>query len=166
MEKHLLPLVLILFFMLNACKKDKQVSVTGISSVKSVSVWHAVNTRTGFKPLATKDTLFIIGQNGEENIVIAVKQKGTGTYGPAEIKAWFFTTIGLDVVVSKYQLEADAGNAVVITAYDVPNHTLKGTFNLSFRNTYKNYASIPDAVKFTNGVINTQLSVVFMDPYR
>ncbi len=83
--------------------------------------------------MATKDTLFIMARNGEENIIIGIKQKGTGTYSPAEFKAYFYATIGLDVVVATYQLSNDPSNSINITDYDETTHVVKGSFNLAFK---------------------------------
>jgi hypothetical protein len=167
MKKYSLLAIAIMCLLSAACKKDKKaVVVNGISSTKSISAWNTTNVNTGFKPLATKDTLFITGQNGEENIVIAIKQKGAGTYLPTEFKAYFYTTVGLDVVLSKYQLYSDPANSVIITSYDETTHLLIGTFNLLFKSTYRYDSSFPDEIKFTNGKINTALSDVYMDPFK
>ncbi len=149
-----------------SCKKDKTVAANGISAKKDVADWTTINVITGFKPLNTKDTLFIAAQNGEENIVIALKQKGAGTYQSTEFKAWYYTTVGFDAVVSKYQVYSDPGNSVTITNYDESAHTIKGTFNILFKSTYKNGDSFPDEVKFTNGKIDAALSDAYMDPFR
>jgi hypothetical protein len=115
--------------------------------------------------LATKDTLFIRGQNGEENIVIAIKQKGAGTYRPDEFKAYYYATIGMDVIVAQYQSYNDPGNSIVITDYDEANHIVKGSFNFVLQS-YYNYNAPPGKITFTNGKINTQLSDVFFDPFK
>jgi hypothetical protein len=149
-----------------SCKKDKQVAVNGIPAATGITDWTTTSVITGFKPLDTKDTLFIVAQKGEENIVIALKQKGVGTYQPAEFNAWYYTTVGLDAVVSKYQLYSDAGNWVTITDYNETGHSIKGTFSLLFKSTYKNGDSLPDEVKFTNGKIDAALSDTYIDPLR
>ena|SRR5258708_5356011 len=166
MKRPALLLILILFLLSGACKKDNhQQVVNGISTKKDFTAWNTTNVHTGFKPLATKDTLFIVGQNGEEDIVIAIKQKGTGIYQPDEFKAYFYTAVG-DAVLSKYQLANDPANTITITNYDETTGVLKGTFNLVFKSTYKYNNSYPDEITFTNGEINTQLSDVYIDPFR
>jgi hypothetical protein len=150
-----------------SCKKDKQqAAVIHVSATKGTTDWATANVTTGYKPLDTKDTLFILAHNGEENIVIALKQKGVGTYQPAEFKAWYYTTIGLDVLIGRYALTSDAGNSVIITDYNETTHSVKGTFNILFKSTYLYGASQSDEVRFTNGKIDATLSDTFMDPFR
>ncbi|MDB5112575.1 MAG: hypothetical protein JWR67_3689 [Mucilaginibacter sp.] len=164
--KRILYLSIAIVCLLSAsCRKD-QVAVNGITATKDLTPWNTTDVYTGFKPLSTKDTLFITGHNGEENIIIAIKQKGAGTYQPGEFKAYFYTTIGQDVIVSKYQLYNDPANTIVITDYDETKQIIKGTFTLVFKSTYIYNNTLPDKVTFTNGKISTQLSATNMNPYK
>jgi hypothetical protein len=166
MRRCVLLLTITLTLSFAACKKDKQEVVNGITAQKGTINWNTTNVNTGFKPLAAKDTLFITGQNGEENIVIAIKQKGAGTYRPAEFKAYFYVTIGMDVILGQYQSYNDPGNTIVITDYDEANHIVKGTFNFVLHSYYNYNNALPDKITFTKGKINTQLSDVFFDPFK
>lgn len=165
MRRYTLLLTVTLSLLFTACKKDKQEVVNGLSAKKGTINWNTTNVNTGFKPLATKDTLFITAQNGEENIVIAIKQKGAGTYRPDEFKAYFYATIGMDVIVAQYQSYNDPGNSIVITDYDEANHIVKGSFNFVLQS-YYNYNAPPGKIIFIKGKINTQLSDVFFDPFK
>ena len=165
MKKYTLLSIVMISLLISACKKDNQDAVVGISGIKGTSAWKTPDAYTGFKPLATKDTLFIVGQNGEENIVIGIKQRGTGTYSPSEFKAYFYVTIGLDVVVGRYQLSNDPANSIRITDYDETTHVVKGSFNLVFKSAYIYNSTKSDEFTFTYGKINTQLSDVYLDPY-
>ena len=165
MERNI-SVFIIAVCLLSACKKDDQPFAGGIVSVKDSKIWSITNVNTGFKPLATKDTLFIRGQNGEENIVIAIKQRGAGTYRPAEFKAYFYATIGMDVIIGQYQSYNDPGNSIVITDYDEANHIIKGTFNFVLHSYYNYNNALPDKITFTKGKINTQLSDVYFDPFK
>jgi hypothetical protein len=158
-------LLLALITLLFACKKDGTRPVTGITATQNGTLLTLPTTFTGFKALATKDTLFITGTNNNANLVIALKQKGAGTYQLSEINAWFYNGEG-DLVTAQYQLTSDPGNQVVITDYDETTHVLKGTFNLSFRNVNNVNNSVAIAVNLTNGTINVTLSDVYTDPFR
>jgi hypothetical protein len=163
MRRYTFLFIITLILSFAACKKDKQVAANEISAKKGTINWNTSNLSTGFKPLDTKDTLFIVAQNGEEDLVLAIKQKGAATYRPDEFKAYYYTTVGLDAVASKYHLINDPANTITITNYDETTHVVNVTFNLTLIN---NNSSISDKITFTNGKINAQLSDVFIDPFK
>jgi len=165
MKTYSLLIITILLCLVHAaCKKDSAPGINGVNAKKDNVDWKSSSVSTGFKPLATKDTLFIFGKSGEENIIITLVQKGKGTYTANEIKANFYATIGSDVLLGSYHLADVPNNKVVITDYDENSHTLKGSFNLVFKRTHGE--SVPDTLRFTDGKINTQLTAQYLDPYR
>lgn len=164
--KKAIFLAAIIIGLLSSCKKDDNQIAAGLTVVKDGLAWNALNVYTGFKPLDTKDTLFIVGRNNEENIIIALKQKGAGSYQQTEFKAYYYTTIGLDVIINKYQMDDNPNNSIIISEYNETTKTIKGTFNLTLKSTYNYNNFYPGTVTFTNGKLNTQLSAVYMNPYR
>ena len=163
MKNYIFPILVLLVLLGIGCKKDNQDNVTGITATKDGSNWTASNFGTGFKPLATKDTLFIRADNNEEHLIIALKQKGEGIYQPIDITR-FYITLGLDVLVSTYELDNTANNLVTLTTYNEGTHQLKGTFALTFKNTMTNNG-YPDKIVLGSGKINISLTDVYMNPY-
>jgi hypothetical protein len=159
--KRSLLLIVVSLYLLAGCKKGDQ--LTDSIEVKDGSTWIANSTGTGFKPLATKDTLFITLHNNEEHLIIALTQKGTGVFKPADVTGFYFT-IGLDGITGTYKLDNTVNNQVAITTYDENTQQLKGTFNLTFKNTKTNDGH-PGKIIFTNGKINAELKNEYMNPY-
>jgi hypothetical protein len=164
--KRAVFLSIIVCLLLAACKKDNPSAINEIAFVKNSKTWSTTNVGTGFKPLETKDTLFIRAQDGEDNIIIAIKQRGAGTYQPTEFKAFYYVTIGMDVIIGQYQTYNDPGNSIVITDYDETNHVIKGTFQFVLTSYYLYNNTTTQKITFTNGKINTQLSDVYFNPFH
>ncbi|HEY4327401.1 MAG TPA: DUF6252 family protein [Mucilaginibacter sp.] len=164
--KSAIFLSVIACLLLAACKKDNPSTINGVTFVKNAKTWSTTNVGTGFKPLNTKDTLFIRAQDGEDNIIIAIKQRGAGTYRPDEFRAYYYVTIGMDVIVGQYQTYNDPGNSLEISTYDENNHIIKGTFKFVLTSYYIYSNASTRKIAFTNGKINTQLSDVYFNPFH
>lgn len=166
MKRFALSSALLFCLLATACKKDKQKATANISAEINMKSWATAQVNTGFKPLETKDTLFIYAHNGEENLVIAVKQKGAGTYSANEFKAYYYITVGLDAVTNRYVSATDAGNQLTIIEYNEATQTIKGNFSFVLNRAYPGGTGTPATVKFTNGNINTKLTAVYADPFK
>jgi hypothetical protein len=151
-----------LCFILISCRKDNLPAYQSLTAKKDGIGWQAsgTTTGTGFKPMGTKDTLVIGAHEGEQNLNIAIAQKGKGNYSGGQIKASFHETVGYDVIVESYRLKDVPGNSVIITEYDESRHTLKGTFTLTLKSTRD-----AKEVKFTNGKFNLELKDQYYNPY-
>jgi len=145
---------------LTACKKSDSMDFY-LKAYKNGSNL-TLSPYTGFKPLITKDTLVIVARCGEENIVLFIKNNGLGTYHSSDIKAYHYTTVGLDAVVSKYALNNNATNTIVLTQYD---DVVTGTFNLNLSKTSGD-ANYADNLTLSNGTFRAKISNTYLDPYK
>ena len=161
MKKTIFPILISLLLLYAGCKKDDQFT-TGIAATKNGTNWIAANFGTGFKPLNTKDTLFITANNKEEHLLIALKQVSKGVFQLVD-QTNFYVTVGYDVVVAAYRLDNTSANQVTITAYDENTRQLKATFDLTFNSTRTDGQA--DKIKFSNGKINIPLNDVYMNPF-
>ncbi len=140
-----------------ACKKENSTQPEhAVSAKKNNTDWVAKNPYTGFVNPTLKDSVLIIARVGEETLGIKFKSKGAGTYLQPEVNAYFYTTVGLDVLVSEYKLSNTATNQLIITSYDEGKNTMKGSFNLAFQKTRGDSKYFPDNIVFTNGVLQAQ----------
>lgn len=99
----------------------------------------------------SNDTLRIWGRDREENLHMRVKFDGVGRYELTGRRAWFYQTVGGDVLVSEYTLPAGATGELMITGYDSTSRTLDGTFDINLAKARANPDNNIDHFHFTNG---------------
>ena len=107
-----------------------------IKARKNLEMWtvHAI-TSFGFQ----NDTLYVNGSGNEESLVFKFHFKGLGTYdiatkasdGYFNGNAYYYTTIGLDVITSMYILVQKS--TVEIVEYNETEKTIKGNFKFYFK---------------------------------
>ena len=147
--------------LLCACKKEKSIKAEyTVSAQKNNTAWIAKNPYTGFVNTTLKDSTVIIARIGEETLGIKFKSKGVGTYVQPEVNAYFYTTVGLDVLVSEYKLSNTATNNLIINNYDEAGNTMKGSFDLTFQKTRGDSKYFPDSIVFKNGLLQAQIRSV------
>jgi len=147
--------------LLCACKKENSTKVEyTVSAQKNNTAWVAKNPYTGFVNATLKDSILIIARIGEETLGIKFKSKGAGTYLQPDVNAYFYTTVGLDVLVSEYKLSNNATNKLIINNYDEAGNTMQGSFNLTFQKTRGDSKYFPDNIVFTNGMLKAQIRSV------
>ncbi len=156
MKNFILSLSIALLLMC-ACKKENSTKTEHtVSAQKNNADWVAKNPYIGFVNPTLKDSVLIIARVGEETLGIKFKSKGTGTYLQPEVNAYFYTTVGLDVLVSEYKLSNTTTNQLIISSYDEGKNTMKGSFNLTFQKTRGDSKYFPGNIVFTNGVLQAQ----------
>ena len=147
--------------LLFACKKENSTKVQyNVSAQKNNAAWVAKNPYTGFVNANSKDSVLIIAHAGEETLEIKFKSKGAGTYLQPDLNAYYYTTIGFDVVISEYKLSNTPTNKLIINSYDEGNNIITGQFNLTFQKLRDDNKYSPDNIVFTNGILNAPVHYV------
>lgn len=157
MKKNLL-LLSVLFLFLTACgKKDccvmpKQPFIT---AEKNSAHWTADPTSSTL----VGDTVAIFGTNFsttlEETLSLQFKASAPGKYALKGKQAWYYNTVGRDVIVSEYQLDDTFANSVEITAFNKDSNVIAGTFSVKLKHTYP--SDKPASLQFLNGKFQIQL---------
>lgn len=133
MKKLLLAGLVFYCMLIFGCKKDNQNVVEDlfIGAFKNGSNWVAKPTAGYF---SGKDSLQLLGfkSAGEENLIINLKFRGTGTYPVKLGQAHYFTTVGMDAVTGNYKLDTTLSNIVSIKGFDVSTGIANGSFQLNF----------------------------------
>ncbi|EHQ25299.1 DUF6252 family protein [Mucilaginibacter paludis] len=148
MKTRLTLSLLFLLTIIYSCKKDHDQPAEEtnfyLTALKSNNAWGTNSTYAGF----VNDTLYLQGYGNEETLHMKIKFVKIGKYSVTADQCSYFTTIGQDVMLSRYRLRSDTVSSVTITAYDPDKQIFTGTFDLSFIQTYpSNQAKI----NFLNG---------------
>lgn len=100
------------------------------------------------------DTLTILGianRPNDEVIGMKIKFQGVGTYTLTRNQAYYYSTVGGDVLTSEYKLVPDATSQLIITAYDAEKKLVEGTFNLSLQKKWSSNVNFAEELQLTNG---------------
>ncbi|MCF0058606.1 DUF6252 family protein [Dyadobacter sp. CY356] len=159
--KKLAILMLALGFF--ACKneKDKE-SVnpesSSFSAEKNNEKWTG-GTSLQLKS-ADSDTVsffFVANHPNDEVLVINVKFDGMGVYPLNRNQAFYYTTIGGDVISSRYAMSSEDTGRLVITKYDTIHKEIEGNFEISLKKQSANPENNVDVLKFTNSSFKLKL---------
>jgi hypothetical protein len=83
-------------------------------------------------------------------LVINVKFDGTGVYTLNKNQAFYYSTIGGDVISSRYVMSSEDTGRLVILKYDTIHKQIEGNFEISLRKQSANPDNNVDVLKFTN----------------
>jgi len=126
-----------------------------MKATKNDKAWAALNL-TSLKKTGN-DTLTIkaqaIPEGGtlpDETLVLTLVANANGQYQPVRTKSAYITTVGLDVVTNTYGLTNESTNIITITEINEANKTVKGSFNLKFKNANPK-APVTDVITFKSG---------------
>lgn len=125
---------------------------------KNGSDWNVYAT-TSY--LNDSDTLVIYGMGSEKSLGMRLPFTGTGTYtikstaGPyyRNSDAYYYTTVGGDVITSYYTLN-DTGT-VEITEYNETQKLIKGRFHFTLKRQLGD--AVPEEMTFTKGEFSVHL---------
>ena len=141
MKKIVQPFLLVLIALAAcSCKKDNTVAQEDFyfQARKNNTAWVA-NANSYYTP--GEDTLRIqaFKTDSEQQIFLALKFNGKGTYPLKGSRSGFLTTIGQDAVTSQYRLNEKKANALIITDYNSSTQVITGRFELNLvRDDYTN----------------------------
>lgn len=104
-----------------------------ITAQKNGVSW-TIHSTSSFAVENKNDTLYIFGMGNEESLVFKLLFDGPGTYVLPAIAsnrfftdhAYYYTTIGGDVIASRYVLAQHA--AIEVTEYNEEENAIKGNF--------------------------------------
>ncbi len=150
-------LVVIFAIFLFSCEnQDKdtvepQVNLNTFSTKKNAVNWSGI---TEIRLNNETDTLTFLGianRPNDEVVVMKIKFQGLGTYSLTQKQAYYYTTVGGDVLVSKYDLTPGATGQFVISKYDQEKQVVEGNFDLDLKNTWSYSGQDTEIVKLTAG---------------
>lgn len=160
MKKLAILIITLGFF---SCKNDKEKESVdpenySFSAEKNNEKW-AGTTSIQLKS-ADSDTVsffFTANHPNDEVLVINVKFNGTGVYPLNKNQAFYYSTVGGDVIVSRYAMGAEESGNLTITKYDTTQKLIEGTFDLSLKKQSANPENNVDILKFTNSTFKWKL---------
>ena len=101
------------------------------------------------------DSLVILGINkvpyDEAVIVLKIKFEGEGQYSLKKKQALYYTTLGRDVIISRYRPASNSIGQVVITNYDQANKMLEGSFDVRLEKEWSYSQDDIDCISLTQG---------------
>lgn len=93
---------------------------------------------------------------GEEHINFNIKFNGVGEYPLTGNQAEYYTTVGLDVVTSHYNLDTARNNSITISTYNQATHIISGKFQIRLLNNTFGQADHSQLI-FSNGLFRVKL---------
>lgn len=145
MKKNFTLLCLLFFALVIAsCKKDVPdcCAMPAQPYLKTNDNSFSAVPATGYNSRTNKDTLVIVATNtvkSDQNVGFQFKFVSEGNYKLTGNQAYYYTTIGGDVISARYKLDESANNLVAVTKYEkgavgTYSDVLTGTFKLAFVN--------------------------------
>jgi hypothetical protein len=149
-------LIAVLFCLLvtfQSCKKDKVAGPSNFLSAKKNQVLWNVKSEVNYNKVTKK--LTILGVNGGANpdiLVISLVLDKPGTYLLKGKEAYYYTTIGGDVISSSYQLEGNNTGELILSRFDPDTNIIEGSFNFGLKRIGNGDVSTQENLDFTNGI--------------
>ncbi|QKJ32148.1 hypothetical protein HQ865_21070 [Mucilaginibacter mali] len=113
-------------------------------------------------PLAQviNDSLTLVGQGKEENLLVRIKFNGTGRYVLTGQQLKYYKTIGGDAVVVEYIAEPGNESVLNIHTYEQDSKTITGDFVMNFikSSRYWDNQAYPINFGFNSGTFKIQLA--------
>jgi hypothetical protein len=159
MKKLTVCLITLFAFLMFSCKKDKQPDNSNnyfIKASKNGTAWSAKSYSIFNNQKTKPDTIVVGGSQGEEHLSIRANLNNQGNYIPDPAKTTFYTTLGQDVIMSTYTLDATKDNTISITKPS--SSEIQGTFTLTFKKTGI-ADSNPTTVTFSQGEFKSVPSI-------
>lgn len=154
--------LILLSTLIFACKKFDQQPSSGnyyLRAEKNSVLWDATQGAYLVSSKNTTDTLIFFGSKGEEHLNIVTYQDNTNQLKLDSVKTRFYTTVGLDVVVSSYRLDTTAANKLSVNIVSL-NQPAAGNFDLTFKKVSGD-ATFPATVVFSQGAFVLERAIVY-----
>lgn len=138
----------ILILGITSCKDDNNIEPNYVNANLNGLSWEGHPEITFDNQ---NDTLIFLGIGDEEVLGFKLKFRGQGVYDLSEIKSFFYTTVGGDVLTSEYTLDVNSSSQITIAAYDSNQNSVKGNFEISLINEWSTRENDSNRLIFTNG---------------
>lgn len=146
-----------LIFIFTSCHEDENTGrVNSVVAKRNNVDW--IGTAEIYLDDVT-DTLTFRGtanRPNDEVLVMKIKFNGVGSYSLKNRQAYYYSTIGGDVLSSEYELGTNVGE-MVITKYEPEGKLLEGTFEMSLTKVRSNPANAIDTYDFSDGVFTGEI---------
>lgn len=106
----------------------------------------------------SNDTLTVLGVGIEEYVYFRIKLAGEGVYELKGGQAAYYTTIGQDVITSRYGINAEEESSVTITKYKQDQQIIEGRFNIYLEKEWSNPSNEKEKLNFTNGQFKGEIT--------
>lgn len=155
--KSLILILLCLAFV--SCYDHKQnVQSNYIHAKKNNLEWSGI---TEIQLSKETDTLTIFGISNtpdDEVIVMKIKFEGPGEYHLTHNQAYYYRTIGGDVLISKYNIAPKTIGKIKILDYNEKDQVVEGYFQISLRKEWSNPTNDIEILDFENGFFSGKIS--------
>jgi hypothetical protein len=108
----------------------------------------------------TTDTLYIFAiahKPNEEVIGMTIKFNGTGEYTLTKNQAFYYATVGGDVIVSEYKLPENTTARVVISRYTTGDKIVEGTFTMTLHQSMSNPPNTINILTLEEGTFKARI---------
>ncbi|WP_159473234.1 DUF6252 family protein [Dyadobacter sp. 3J3] len=149
-------LVLVLF----SCKKDEESIAPEnylFSAERNDEKWSGATEISLQTPDSDTLTLLFKANYSSEILWIKIKFNDTGYYPLKANQAGYYSTVGGDVLVSRYVMTSNDTGQLTVTNYNPTKKLIEGTFDLSLTKQYANPENNNDILKFSNGCFKWKL---------
>ena len=103
---------------------------------------------------AETDSLTFFGTanaSNDEVIVMKIKFQGLGQYTLTKNQAYYYSTVGGDVLMSKYKLAPNSIGQLVISKYDKDKKSIEGTFDFMLKKDWSYLENTIDTLNLIDG---------------
>jgi len=103
---------------------------------------------------AETDSLTFLGISNAPNdevIVMKIKFQGLGQYTLIKNQAYYYSTVGGDVLTSKYKLAPNSIGQLIVSKYDKDKKSIEGTFDIMLKNDWSYSENTIDTLNLTDG---------------
>jgi len=162
-EKKNMKTALFLFMALSifSCKNDKKAEpklhAENYTSTLNDQAWNGLMEIQRNDQDDSLTFLAIVQPGNEEVLFMRIKFDGVGSYSLNKGQASYYSTVGRDVIVSRYALAPHVTGQLTITNYDAYHKQVEGTFDISLVKNYSNGDKKPDTLRFRNGLFKGKL---------
>ena len=80
-----------------------------------------------------------------------IKFQGIGKYTLIKNQAYYYTTVGGDVLTSKYKLAPNSIGQLIVSKYDKDKKSIEGTFDLMLKKDWSYSENNIDTLNLTDG---------------
>jgi hypothetical protein len=143
--------------LLSACHTDAPLNNGKFSTKKNGT------TLTGDVTLRldkTTDSLYIFAiahKPNDEVIGMTIKFNGIGEYTLTKNQAFYYSTVGGDVIVSEYKLPENMSARLVISRYTTGDKIVEGTFTMTLHQSMSNPPSSISTLTLEEGTFKARI---------
>ena len=126
-------LILVLFSCQDDNQAEPQLTENTFSAQRNEVNWSGQSEINLDNETDTLTLISIANIPNDEVLVMKIKFQGVGQYTLTKNQAFYYSTVGRDVIVNKYKLAPNPVGQLEITKYDSGKKLIEGNFTLTLK---------------------------------